>query len=285
MRRALWIAWLLAALGCLAEAVPTGECADILTVEFDESGFPGWKTMLCPDTAGMILSLYTDAAEITVSVDEIGASAGAADFLRSHLSNVSRYGRVIASEGPFDWGTDGAGIRYSYQFINGGSADDVYVSRVYAAPYDYGYYAIYSVNAWGADAEETARRFEDGFLSSARVKTLRASAFFTAYLKGARQTDSGRAEVTLDFCEVAFDPEIFTIYAANPDAAEYRYALSENAVVYLPDGENALYSVSRSDGSAEEILKAVGAADDPCIYRVLFDENNEILWLMHYNAF
>lgn len=287
MKRALTIAFMLLIVVCvcLAESVPNGECADIITVEYDGDLFTGWKTMLCPDTAGMLFSAYTDAAEITVSVDEIASAGNAEEFLKSHLSNVSRYGRVIASEGPFDWKDEGAGVKYSYQYLSGSDKDDVYMSRVYAEPYSYGYYAIFSVNCWGADAEEVARRFEEAFLPSVRLETLRASAFFTAYLKETRTAESGRTEVTLDFCEVAFDPEIFTIYASNPDPTEYRYELSENATVYLPDAANALYSVYLSDGSAGDIQRATEADDGNGIYRALFGEDNEILWLMHYNAF
>ena len=290
MRRALMIgfALILAASVCFAESVPNGECADILTVKYNEDLLSGWNTMLCPDAAGMLFTAYTDTAEICVSVDEIGLAKSALEFLDAQLSNISRYGRVISREGPFDWESEaylnGAGIRYHYQYINGGAADDEYVSRVFAAPYSYGYYAIFSVNCWGTDAEETADWFEGEFLPSARVESLHASAFFTAFLKDVRVLDSGCVEVSLDFCNVAFDPEIFTIYAGNPEPTEYRYALSEDAEVYLPNAGSALYSVCRWDGSAEALQKAVSADSEPGIYRVLFGENNEILWMMHYNA-
>lgn len=294
MRRILLIA-VCALLTCAAmaqEAVPDGTSYSVFSVAYDESLLKSWQTVSYFEASGLLFSAYVDDAEITVSLDESGGARSAEAFLGAHKNNVSRYGRVLSAQDPEawadPWGAGGACMRYSYMYLSGADTDDVYHTLIYASPVSANYFAVITLNCWGDGASARERAFIDSFLPSLRLDTRRVSTLFMAYMKGVSERD-GAICLTLDFCTVEYDSSIFTVYTENDTPADYTYALSENALIWLPDMRSALYTARKTAPTVEELTRLIdeyyAQNNMNGIYQVLFDENNEIVWMMHYNAF
>jgi len=65
--------------------------------------------------------------------------------------------------------------------------------------------------------------------------------------------------------------------------------LNKNALLWTPVIDEALYSQKETAPDAEEIAGIIenyrNQKKADAIYRILFNEENEIIWMMHYNAF
>lgn len=280
------------ALAAGAETVPDGTVYNVFRVTYDESTLKDWQTMTYLDAAGFLFSASIEDAEITVSVDESGVAQSAAEFLRRHVSNVSRYGRVTSYSGPYSWdnpwNVEGASMRYHYMYLNGSNTDDEYQTAMYVAPFSSNYFIVISVNAWGVKAAERIRMFETEFLPSLNVGTQMVSTQFVAYLKDAWVNEAGETEVELDFCAVEFDLIFLSVYAVNDEPVGHTYKVRSDALVYLPaSGET--YNAVMGNPDQETLRRAIDEYyrlnDAYAIYQVLFDKNDEIVWMMHYNAF
>ena len=113
-----------------AEAKPDGTVYDAYQAVMDESAMEGWRAVSYIEPSGLLLSAYTETAEITVDLLERREGGSYRAILEEQLNGVTRYGRVTASFGPDEWtgspwgdGT-GAHIRYRYMFLKGANTDD-----------------------------------------------------------------------------------------------------------------------------------------------------------------
>lgn len=275
-----------------AENVPDSTGYVAFRVEYDEDALNGFQTVSYLDASGLLFTAFTDAAEITVSLDESRNYVDSADFLRAHVDNVSRYGRVTSTDGPRNWpnrwSENGASMRYAYMYLNGSDTDDEYLTDIYVAPVSLNYSLVVSLNCWSEDAKSYAWLFENLFIPSLSLSTETVSPLFMAYFKGVTE-ENGELSLTLDFCSVEFDDSIFTIYVKNDEPKEYSYPLRSDALLYLPDMTSSVYA-ARETAADAQTLKALtedyyreNGMDG--IYNVQFNENGEIVWMMHYNAF
>ncbi len=275
-----------------AESVPDGSVFSAFRVTYGESLLTDWQTVEYFESSGLLFSAYTNDAEISLSIDESVGAKTSVEYLTAHKANVSRYGRITASgeietwENP--WGASGASLQYSFMYSSGGINDDTYNVCVYATPISANYYIVISVNCWGVNAAETIEMFANAFVPSVQIDTVKVSTQFQAYLKRVESRTDGLYAV-LDFCTVEYDESIFTVYTANDDADEYIYRISDSAVMWLPDMQGALYSAKKTEPSLETLERLIAdyyaQKNTHGIYQVLFSEQNEIIWLMHFNAF
>lgn len=277
-----------------AEAKPDGTVYDAYQAVMDESAMEGWRVVSYIEPSGLLLSAYTETAEITVDLLERREGGSYRAILEEQLNGVTRYGRVTASFGPDEWtgspwgdGT-GAHIRYRYMFLKGANTDDEYMTDVYIAPLNDRYDCKVTLNSWGADAEGTVRDFEARTLPGLKLVKRKISTQFMAYLKDAYERD-GRTYVVLDFCSVEYDPSIYTIYTANDVPEDCEYAVSTDALVWMPDPDRSVYEAEQVSTDAQTMKSLIDRYyqrnDVEGIYNVLFDENNEIIWMLHYNAY
>ena len=276
----------------LAENTPSGEGYAAFRVDYAPEAMEGWQTVSYFDASGLLFSAFTESAEITVSLDENRGFSSSAAFLRAHVDNVSRYGRVMSQEGPKNWpnrwSDDGASMRYTYMYLSGSAADDVYLTDIYVAPVSKNYNLVVSLNSWSADAGSYAWLFDNLFIPSLSLSTQTVSPPFMAYFKGASE-ENGVLSLTLDFCSVEYDDSIFTVYVKNDEPKEYTYTVRSDALFYLPDIGSNVYAARQSLPDVETMRMLAESYyrenDMDGIYNVQFDENNEIVWMMHYNAF
>ncbi len=280
------------AFSAVAESVPDGSVYSAFRVTYSESALDGWQTVEYFESSGLLFSAYSDYAEITLSIDESMGAKTSVDYLTAHKANVSRYGRITAAgeieswDNP--WSTSGAWLKYSYMYSSGGANDDTYSVCMYVTPISANYYIVISVNCWGVNASETISMFTNAFVPSVQIDTVKVSTQFQAYLKSVEEREDGLYAV-LDFCTVEYDKSIFTVYTANDEADEYTYRISDKAVMWLPDMQGVLYSARKAEPNLETLERLItdyyAQKNMHGIYRVLFNEQNEIIWLMHFNAF
>ena len=277
-----------------SEAKPDGTVYDAYQAVMDEGVMEGWRSVSYIEPSGLLLTAYTEMAEITVDLVERREDTSYRGILEEQLNGVTRYGRVTASFGPDDWsdspwgGGTGAHIRYRYLFLKGSNSDDEYTTDVYIAQLNDRYDCKVTLNSWGADVEGTVRDFEDRMLPTLKLVKRRISTQFMAYLKDAYERD-GQTYVVLDFCSVEYDPSIFTIYTANDVPEDCEYAVSADALVWMPNPDRSVYEAEQVSPDAQTMKALIDRYyqknDIEGIYNVLFDEKNEILWMQHYNVY
>lgn len=277
-----------------AEAKPDGTVYEAYQAIMDEDVMEGWRSVSYIEPSGLLLSAYRETAEITVDLIERSESASYRGILEEQLNGVTRYGRVTVSYGPDDWSDSpwgsgaGAHLRYRYLYLKGASTDDEYTTDVYIAQLNDRYDCKVTLNSWEADTESVVRDFEDCILPGLKLVKRRISTQFMAYLKDAYERD-GRVYVVLDFCSVEYDPSIFTIYTANDEPEDCEYAVNAEALVWMPDPDRSVYEAEQVLPDAQTMKSGIDRYyqknDVEGIYNVLFDENNEIIWMLHYNAY
>ncbi len=276
------------------EAKPDGTVYEAYQAVMDESTMEGWRLVSYIEPSGLLLSAYMETAEITVDLVERRESGSYSSILEEQLSSVTRYGRVTASYGPDDWtdspwgGGTGAHIRYRYLFLKGSNTDDEYTTDVYIARLNDRYDCKVTLNSWGADAEGIVRDFEDRILPGLKLVRRKISTQFMAYLKDAYERN-GKICVVLDFCSVEYDPSIFTIYTANDVPEDCEYVVSAEALLWMPEPDRSVYEAEQVSPDAQTMKSLIDRYyqknDVEGIYNVLFDENDEIIWMLHYNVY
>jgi len=288
----LLIAVLLLMNACISESAPDGSVYSAYSVKYDQDALSGWQTMRYYEPSGLLLSAFTDTAEITVSVNERGSSQSAEGYIKNYLSNVSRYGKVIDSGESTAWndpiGSGGTMREYTYMYTSGGDTDEVYFARICVAPLSSNYYFVVVLNAWGGDRDAIDEMFMNRFLPACGIETVQVSTVYTAYFKRAAM-ENGRLSAELDFCTVEFDANIFAVYIDNEDPTGRMYAFRDDAVVIGPDVQSVLYSMKTLPVEEESLQRMISdyqaAAGMDAIFQVLFNQQNEIIWMMHYNAY
>ena len=80
-----------------AEAKPDGTVYDAYQAVMDESAMEGWRAVSYIEPSGLLLSAYTETAEITVDLLERREGGSYCAILEEQLNGVTRYGRVTAS--------------------------------------------------------------------------------------------------------------------------------------------------------------------------------------------
>ena len=280
----------LALLMCLpaqADEVFDGAVYDAYSPVYDESFLNGWETISYIEPSGLLLSATRDDAEISVTVEE--AEENPDSYLVSRVAGVTRYGRDISggsvSQVTMAGFEKAARVSYSFRSLRDSGEGDVYHVLVYAAKIKTGYLATVSLTWWGENAYEDG--FTSRFMPSFSLKKERISTTYTAFLTYCERRDDG-IYLTLDFCDMEYEPTFGMAYALNQDDNTYTYKLSPEAKLWLPSFTGALYSFKRTEPDASEISIAIESFynlnEVHAVYLVLFDENDLIVRLQHYNA-
>ncbi|MBQ3079727.1 MAG: hypothetical protein IJC48_07015 [Clostridia bacterium] len=289
---ALGIAVCMFALSGLSEIMPNEETYPAYRLIYNEEELASWKVSEYLDKSGLILSAFLGNAEITVSVNEMNGKNTPEEYLSYYLSSASRYAEILTQDDFSVWdgisGEKGASVRYTYRYTKGEDTDHTYQTNLYACKVGDAHYAVFTLNVSGDEDAETIIWFEGGFLPGVSIENVNVSHECLAYLKDAEEME-GRAYLTLDFCAVKYDASIFTIFTVNDEPADYKYPIAEDALIWTADTDGALYGMKRADTNAEALKKEIGdyyaRNQMHGIYRVLFNEKHEIIWMTHYNAF
>lgn len=276
----------------LSEANPDGTVYTVYRTVYDPDALGGFERMMYLEPSGLLLSAYSDEMEITVTIEESSEPTDAAGFMDDYVSGVSRYGRVISREDAAAWTmpgqNEGIKTRFAYMYNKAGETDDVYVTDVYCAPLRNNMFLVIVFNSWSGNAGELLDQTENVFFESFSLEREEVSTQFLAMVKDA-YTEDGADYVVVDFCQVEYDADIFTVYVANDTPVEHVFKLSEDALLWMPRLTTGLYSINETEATAENIRACAEAYYEinrfDIICQILFDENNEILWMMHYNAF
>ena len=253
---------------------------------YDKANLTGWEIMDYIEPTGLLLSATRGEAEISCVVQESSFSPVAA--LTEHVAGVTRYGKDIeggkVSEFTIGGYEQAARVAYSYRSLRDTGSGDVYRVEMAALRIRDGYVLYVSLTNWG---EALPEGFFDSFVRDFRLESVRISTTYTALLTGCERKD-GNIYLSIDYCDVGYEPQLGITYAGNRTGKTDIYRLSEKAEVWLPQTGGSLYSL-RSVGADEvEISIAIetyyNMYESYGIYLVLFDENGDIVRLQHYNA-
>lgn len=281
---------LFAGMFAVSEEKPDGSVGTVYKAVYDKEALSGFERTVYYEPSGLLLSAYSDDMEITVSIENAESQEA---FSSHYLESVSKYAKVISVKDTGEWTTPleiaGDKMRLTYMYLNASETDDVYVSDVFYAYLDDGLCLSVVFTTWVGEAGKTLDENESAFFSSFSLHKTDVSAPCIAQVKSAKTDSNGDVYLTLDFCTVEYDESIFSIYAVNETEEEILYKIKKDALVFAPKPDTYLYSMNEIQPSEEifsQVLqKYLEKYAFDIIFRVLFDANNEIVWMMHYNAF
>ena len=275
------------ALTAHAEESFNGDLYEAYKPVYSTSFLEGWEVISYIEPSGLLLSATRGDAEITVALQEESTNPNV--YLTNYVAGVTRYGKDLSGSNVISLSLGGfeqaARVEYTYRSLRDEGSGDLYHAQMAAAKLKTGTLLTLSMISWG-DSAQTGD-FIGEFVSSFRLEPVSISTTYTALLKYCEGRSDG-IYLTLDYCEMEFDPLLDMSYAVNRDEREYTYKLRSDAEVWLPDFGGALYSLKRSGADETEISIAIESYynlnEIHAVYMVLFDENGDILRLQHYNA-
>ena len=254
---------------------------------FNEAYLADWELVSYIEPAGLMLSAAKENAEITATVQE--SAAAPTNYLTSHVAGVTRYGKDIqgGSVIPLVLGgyEQAARVSYSYRSQRDSGEGDIYNVEMVAAKLKTGYVLTLSLVSWGGGAQ--ADTFLAEFVYGFRLESVKISTTYYALLTHCERQD-GAIRLTMDYCDVEYEPSLGVTYAINNDETAFTYTVRDDAWVWLPETEGALYSLKRVGADDIEISIAIESFYNTNevypLYQVLFDENGDVIRLQHYNA-
>lgn len=285
MKKVLYILMIVTMLfSAHSEQAPDGSVEKVYFPCFDKEALEGFGYVLYPEKIGLLLSAYSDNAEISVTIEEAEA-ADAEAFLNRYIEGMTRYAAVLNEPEILPWETDGRKTRISYRHNKASDELDAYTADAFASRISESMYLLIVINSWEGDISRTKEKFIESF----RLDEREVSKVHTAFLKNARADEDGNQYVSVDFCQVAYDASIFTVYAKNDTEESAEYRLSEDALIWGYDANASLYTQCLIEPEAQKIIEISADYYETMgfdmIFQILFDANHEIVWMMHYNAF
>lgn len=285
MKKVLYILMIVTMLfSAHSEQAPDGSVEKVYFPCFDKEALEGFRYVLYPEKTGLLLSAYSDNAEIAVTIEEAEA-ADAEAFLNRYIEGMTRYAAVLNEPEILPWETDGRKTRILYRHNKASDELDAYTADAFASRISESMYLLIVINSWEGDISRTKEKFIESF----RLDEREVSKVHTAFLKNARADEDGNQYVSVDFCQVAYDASIFTVYAKNDTEESAEYRLSEDALIWGYDANASLYTQCLIEPEAQKIIDISADYYETMgfdmIFQILFDANHEIVWMMHYNAF
>ncbi len=267
-----------------SEQAPDGSVEKVYFPYFEKDALEDFQYVLYPEKSGLLLSAYSDNAEITVTVEEDEA-ADAEAFLNRYIEGMARYATLLNTPEVLPWETDGMKSRISYRHSKAADEEEAYATDAFVLRISENTYLLIVFNSWSGDLSET----EEKFLESFRLEEREVSRVYMAFLKNANADEDGNQYVSVDFCEVVYDASIFAVYAQNDTEETNVYKLSGDALIWGYDANASLYTQCLIAPDAQDLIEISAHYYEnmgfDIIFQIMFDENNEIVWMMHYNAF
>ena len=264
-----------------------GSVYDAYCPQYDESLLWGWETISYIEPTGLLLSATSLSAELTVSIEESDVNPDV--FLRNRFAGVSRYGQNIEGGSVENCVLSrferAARVNYSYRSLRNSFDNEIYSVREYAAKIGAGYMLNVSLRFWGAS--KAGSELLDEFMAGFSLKHMKISTSYTAFLTYCESRSDG-IYLTLDYCDMEYEPTFGMPYAVNADETAYTCKLSSEAQLWLPELGNVLYSLKHTGPDDTEISIAIenyyNINQVHAVYLVLFNEDGEIIRMQHYNA-
>lgn len=273
-----------AAVSARGEQAPDGSVNMVYFPYFEKEALSGFQYVLYPEKSGLLLSAYSDDAEIAVTVEENEAE-NAESFLAHYIDGMARYAAFVNTAEISPWEEDGVKTHIAYCHNKSENKEEIFYTDVYASEITENTYLLIVFNSWTGELKET----QDAFFESFRLEERQVSKVHLAFLKNARADEEGNQYAALDFCEVVYDADIFAVYAKNDREETVEYRLSEDALIWSYDADALLYTQSMIEPTAEKLIEISADYYETMgfdvIFQILFDANNEIVWMLHYNAF
>lgn len=275
-----------------SEEAPDGKTEKVYFPFFEKEALEGFGYVLYPEKSGLLLSAYSENAEIAVTVEQ-DESAGAQEFLKSYIEGMKRYAFLTETPEILAWATNdgqsGAKTRISYRHNKAAEDEDAYTTDAFSVKLDENLFLLVVFNSWTEEAKQALTETEERFFKSFLLEKREVSKVHLAFVKNAREDEEGNQYVSLDFCQVVYDPEIFSVYAQNHEAQTVEYRLSKDALIWSYDINASIYMQSLTKSDAESLIEIAAHYYEnkgfDIIYQIMFDSDNEIIWMMHYNAF
>lgn len=267
-----------------AEEAPDGKVNEVYFPYFEKDALMGFQYVLYPEKSGLLLSAYSDDAEIAVTIEKAEYD-DAEGFLKNYIEGMGRYANVTNTPEILMWEADGGKTHVSYQHKKAPDQAEIYVTDAFSKKIQENMYLLIVFNSWGGALEKTEEKFFESF----RLEKREVSGVCTAFLKNARADGEGNQYVSIDFCDVVYDASIFGTYAINETEETIEYTLSKDALIWGYDADEAVYTQRMIEPLAENLVQISAHYYEnmgfDMIFQVLFDAKGEIVWMMHYNAF
>lgn len=252
---------------------------------YDESAVKNWSRTDYAGNEGMLLYMYDDQTEVSVSLQERSESPTLEDLADLQLQYVDLYGELVGEAERTDWyaawdqQNPGMKLTYAYSLGRSGGNMQFEVAKYMAVLNDDKYLMVEVVDHSG-DMDAVAARLEGGFLSGLTVDSFAVSGGSSAYLTGADEKD-GEVYLTLLLFEVVEDE----------DNGEYRIVTGETQVLQMSPDARLLAPRTENTGiladieiSADEINSFVDGYrmnhGKDCVFNMLLSDG-QVRWMTY----
>ena len=292
MKKLLLITLIFLTVFACAEEEYDGKTEKAYFPYFEKDALSGFQYTLYAEKSGLLLAAYSDDCEIAVTVEEDEEAENEKAFLENYINGISRYAHILNE--PEIKAHDvrqltGAKTEITYRSRKAKEDDEGYQTEAFCMKAEENMYLLIVFNGWKEDGKSAIGGIEERFFESFELREREVSDQYLAFLKFSREDEEGNLYAALDFCSVVYDESIFSVYAQNKTIGETEYKISKDALIWAQDVSSALYSAHLIEPTAQNLNEAAAHYYEnmgfDIIFQVKFDENGEIVWMMHYNAF
>lgn len=252
---------------------------------YDESAVQGWSRTDYAGNEGMLLYMYDDLSEVSVSLQERSDAPTLDDLADLQLQYVNMYGELTREAKREDWYAaweqNLPGMKLSYSYTFGRDADDMQFDVVkYLAAINDDKYLMVEVVDRSGDVDGLTARLEGGFLTKLTVDSFAVSGGTSAYLTGANEKD-GSVYLTLQLFEVVKDE----------GSTEYSIVTGETQVLKMCDGARMLAPKTENTGILADIEISADAINSfidgyrmangkDCVFNLLLS-GGDVRWMTY----
>lgn len=276
-----------------SEEAPDGSVEMVYYPFFEEKALESFQYVLYPEKSGLLLSAYSEDMEIAVTVEQDADAADEEAFLTSYVNGISRYAVQTNTPRIYAWNESeamtGAKTQIHYRSNKATAEDEGYLTDAFAVKLEGEMYLLIVFNSWTENGQSAMADAEESFFETFSLEQRAVSKVCLAQVKNARENDDGDQYAVLDFCSVMYDETFSMVYAQNKTEENTEYKISPDALIWSPDINASLYTMSLVKPEAENLVETAAYYYETMgfdiIYQVMFNADNEIVWMMHYNAF
>lgn len=255
-------------------------------VTYDSEVVDDWSVMDYAETGGVLLSMYKETAEVSVSLAEVSEAPTLDELVEQQIAGVGSYATILSDVVRDEWyapwleSDPGCRIAYSYAF-EGSAGDSIYHVVSYMAQLDDDYYVVVKLTDWSDDVEAEASALEAGLLESFGIDEFTVTGSVSAYLTRADESD-GRVYLTLQPFTVTLSADQLD-YSIEVSGDTQVVPLSADARVMVPadDDSGMLENVALTADAIGSFIDGYQAKNGKdCVFNVLLS-GDEARWVAY----
>lgn len=253
-------------------------------VIYDAPALAGWGVMEYAEYSGVLMSMYSDTAEVSVQLAEKSDTPTLDDLASQRLRAVDSYGMIVTGAEQTEWyapwldSEPGMRLTYTYAFEGG---EGIYQVADYMAPLNDQQFVVVELTDRSGDIRVASASLESGFLESFSIGSFTVNGSMSAYLTDASE-QNGKMALTLQPFDVQLSEDQFD-YSVTVTGDPVTLTVADDARLLAPAGDDSglLAALPLTAQAADAFIAGYRAQNGKdCIFNVLLCDG-EIRWMTY----